>query len=283
MSQRARVATWGAFGSLVLLFLTWYAAFHVGVLERADNAIFRGFTSLQRPRVSHVASFFIHLCNPKPYVYLCMVPPLVALARRRLPVAIAIGAVLLGANVTTQLLKPLLAQPRYSALADGIIWSSAGSWPSGHSTAAMSLALCSVLAAPARLRPLVAAIGGAFAVAVGYSLVTLGSHFPSDVLGGFLVAGTWTMVAVAALLTLRDRRARPVAAGAAARVTLPEALGPPGAALLVALGLATAAAIARPHDVVVYTRAHEAFVVGAAAIGAIGLAIATGVMLALRR
>ena len=41
--------------------------------------------------------------------------------------------------------------------------------------------------------------------------------------------------------------------------------------------------IARPTAVASYARAHEAFVVGASAIAALGLALATGVMLALRK
>lgn len=283
MSQRARIAAGGALCSALLLFVTWYAAFHIAVLEHADGAIFRAFTGLQRPRVNHVAATFVHLCNPKPYVYLCALPPLLALARRRFAVAIAICAILLGANLTTQLLKPALAAPRDGLLAAGVTWVQPGSWPSGHSTAAMSLALCALLAAPARLRPLVATLGAAFAVAVGYSLLALGSHLPSDVLGGYLVATTWTMVAVTALLVLHARLSRPAAGQTASRVTVRAALGPPGVALLVALGLVLLAALARPHDVVAYARAHEAFVLGASAIGAIGLALATGVMLTLRR
>jgi len=38
-----------------------------------------------------------------------------------------------------------------------------------------------------------------------------------------------------------------------------------------------------PHDVVSYARAHEAFVAGAAGIGALGLALSTGVLLTVRR
>jgi len=281
MSQRARIAIGGAVGGIVLLMLAWYAAFHIGVVEHADGAAFRAFTGLQRPRIDQLARFLVQLCDPKPYVYLCAVPLLVAVARRRFAVAVAIAAILLGANVTTQLLKPLLAHPRYAVAVSGIAWSPAGSWPSGHSTAAMSLALCSVLAAPSWLRPLLAALGGSFAVAVGYALLTLGSHLPSDVLGGFLVAGTWTMLAVAALLVVRERPAPPSTAEGAGHVTVRAALGPPGGALLAALGLVVIAALARPHDVVAYARAHEAFMAAAGAIGAIGLALATGVMLTL--
>ena len=38
-----------------------------------------------------------------------------------------------------------------------------------------------------------------------------------------------------------------------------------------------------PHDVVSYARAHEAFVVGAAGIAALSLALSTGVVLSVRR
>jgi hypothetical protein len=41
--------------------------------------------------------------------------------------------------------------------------------------------------------------------------------------------------------------------------------------------------LARPREVYAYAHTHEAFMVGAAAIAALGLALATGVMLALRR
>jgi hypothetical protein len=49
------------------------------------------------------------------------------------------------------------------------------------------------------------------------------------------------------------------------------------------MGLAGLVALARPHSVVAYAQAHTAFVVGAASIGVMGLALATGMMLAFRR
>jgi membrane-associated phospholipid phosphatase len=216
-------------------------------------------------------------------VYFCFVPVLVALARRRLTVALAVAAILLGANLTTELLKPLLAEPRAANLLGGLSPVGAASWPSGHATAAMALALASTIAAPARLRPYVAAAGAAFAVAVSYSFLTLGWHYPSDVFGGFLVAGIWTLLGVAAVFTADARRVGLPVGRSAQRLTVEEALGPPSAALLAALLLAVAVVIARPSEVVSYARLHTTFVVGAATIGALGLALATGVMLALRR
>ena len=96
----------------------------------------------------------------------------------------------------------------------------------------MTLALCAVLVAPPALRTAAAVLGGALAVGVGYALLVLGWHYPSDVLGGFLVAGLWTSLAVAALHRVEapEPARRPewgplIALGAGARVVAAVAVG----------------------------------------------------------
>src|SRR5947209_4907320 len=150
MPRRATTALIAAAFGVLLLIVTWYAAFHIGIFRHADQSIFRGFFDLRhRARIDRVAHFVANLCNPQPYVYLAGVPALIALVRRRVPVAFAVGAILLGSNVTTQLLKPLLAQPRPAGLLGGVSAVPPASWPSGHATAAMALALTMVIAVPA--------------------------------------------------------------------------------------------------------------------------------------
>jgi membrane-associated phospholipid phosphatase len=281
---RPRTALGGAAIGVALLVLVRFLAFHVHAGERADQAILQGFAGLQRPRLNHVASVIANLCDPKPYLVLASIPVLVALVRRRPRTAVIVGLIMLGANFTTQLLKPLLATPRFHDLPGPFV--QAQSWPSGHATAVMSLALCAVIVAPARLRPLVGAVMAAFAVALCYSFLALGWHYPSDVLGGYLVASVWALLGVAALSWLvRRRPASPRAQAETRRVqiSVAEALAP--FALLVAcvLGCAAVVAVARPHEVVSYAAAHKTFVVGAAVIASLGLAIATGASLALRR
>ncbi|MGI8864689.1 MAG: phosphatase PAP2 family protein [Solirubrobacteraceae bacterium] len=284
MPRRAVLALSGAAFGVALLIITWFLAFHLGIAERADQSIYSGFGTLgQHPRLGSVATFIAELCNPTPYVYLAALPFGVALARRRIWAAITIGGILLGANVTTQLLKPLLATPRAAGLLAGHKTVSPASWPSGHATAAMALALCCVLAAPARLRPLASALGAAFAVAVSYSFLSLQWHYPSDVIGGFLVAATWSLVGMAAVFVADSRRRNPAAGEKPVRLSLQETLGPPALALAGALLLALVVVIARPHEVVSYARLHHTFVVGAAAIAAAAMAVATGVTLVLRR
>jgi membrane-associated phospholipid phosphatase len=281
---RPRTALGGAAIGVGLLVLVRLLAFHLYIGERADQAILQGFAGLGRPRVNHVANAIASLCDPKPYMVLAAIPILVALMRRRPRTAVIVGLIMLGANLTTQLCKPLLATTRFHELGGPFV--QAQSWPSGHATAVMSLALCAVIAAPARLRPLVGAVMAAFAVALCYSFLALAWHYPSDVLGGYLVASVWALLGVAALSWLIRRR--PVSPGVQAearrvQVSIAEALAP--FALLVAGVLVCAAvvAVAHPHEVVSYAAAHKTFVVGATVIASLGLAIATGASLALRR
>ena len=278
MPKRAVYAMAGAALAAVLLLITWLLAFHVSFFRHEDANILSGFAGLHRPRSAPIARAIADLCNPNPYVYLCAIVLLIALLRRRPGVALVIVIVIFGANTTTQVLKPLLAAPRPPV--PGIWTIAQASWPSGHATAALSLALCAVLAAPARIRPAVAALGAMFAVAVSYSFLTLTWHYPSDVFGGFLIATAWTLMGIAALLTVRARRGLDLGGEAP---TLRDALRPAAAALLGALLLGVLLALARPHQVIAYAQDHTAFVIGAASIGAAGLMLATGVMLALRR
>jgi membrane-associated phospholipid phosphatase len=273
----------GAAIGVVLLALTWYLSHYVAVVRRLDVNILLGFAQLNRPRLDRLTQFIASLCDPQWYVFLAVIPLAMALARRRPRVAAMIALVLLGANETTQLLKPLLIAPR-----DPVWWSpiAQASWPSGHATASMTLALCTVIAAPPRWRPAVAATMVGFALAVCYSFLELGWHYPSDVFGGFLVAATWTLLGVGGLSSYEARRAIPPTVPGSSRpaaVTVGQALTPMGA-LLGAVGLCVGLILlARPQPVITYARGHEAFVLGVAAIGALGLLLAAGLTLMLRR
>lgn len=284
MPKRARMAFYGAGAGAFALIAVWFATFHIALVRRADRSILIGFTGLQRPRFDALAHFVATLCNPNRYVVLVAVPIIVALVRRRPRHAVAMVAIVLGANLTTQLLKPLLAAPRPIGVNGLSI--NAASWPSGHATAAMTLVLCAVLAAPARRRPLVAALMAAFSIAVCYSFLALHWHYPSDVLGGFLVATTWALAGAAVLLWAEARwpARRSVGADAPREASsVGSVLRPAGAVVACGAAVVAVVALARPHAVISYAGAHSAFVIGAAAIAAAGMAIAGAASLALNR
>ena len=279
----------GAGACLVLLGLVWFAAFHIGFFEHADQSIYVQFGDLgDHGWITFVADHVVSLFNPGFFVLVALVPVVVALLRRRLRVLLAVAAILLGANITTEVLKHLLAAPRPGAYMSGIWPLPINSFPSGHSTAAMSLMAAMVLATPARLRPVVAAVGTLLAIAVGYSVLATGMHYPSDVLGGFLVATIWSLTSVAVLIGADRWRASSAESDShphAARelVSVRALLSAPGLAFVGAVVLAAVYLISRPHGAVSYARAHEALAAGAAGIAALGLTLSTGVLLSIRR
>lgn len=277
MDRRTQLALAGAVVIAALLPLVYLAAVHVGPVHTLDATVLNGFTNLDGPWVEPRATWIATLCNPDRFVWLVAAVIALALLRRRPRTAAAVAIVLAGANVTTQLLKPALGYARTSPLLDDVGQVMAGSWPSGHATASMSLALCAILVAPARLRPWVAALGAAFAVAVTFSFLTLAWHYPSDVLGGFLVATLWTLLAVAALSWTQQRW--PQRARAEQQPPLREALAPAGVTAASAALLAAMVLLARPVQVVEYAEAHTLFVICAGMLATLALALAAGLSL----
>jgi hypothetical protein len=117
MSKRFRTALLGVGGCLALLALIWFAAFHIAFFQRADQSIYLQFGGLQaHGRVEWIASHFVSLFDPNPYVYLVLVLVVAALLRGRPRVVLAVGAIILGANVTTEALKHVLATARAGSL-----------------------------------------------------------------------------------------------------------------------------------------------------------------------
>jgi len=182
---------------------TWVVAALVPITHAHDASALYDFTRLGRPRVDLLANDLLHLLEPGLYTVWSVALVSLALLRRRPRLALAIAVVAPLAPLSAEVLKPLLAHPHaYAGLKD----ITAASWPSGHATAAMTLALCAVLVVPVSVRPLVAALGTCFVFGVGLSLLILAWHMPSDVFGGYLLAALWVSLAVAAVRRVERRR-----------------------------------------------------------------------------
>lgn len=121
----------------------------------------------------------------------------VTLRRHRWPAAVIALGTIVGANLTTQLLKNfLLDRPDR-----GVPTLDFNSLPSGHTTLAASAAAAIFLVVTPRWRPLAAALGGTYAVAAGAATFLNLWHRPADVVAAFLVVGAWTLIG--GLLTMR--------------------------------------------------------------------------------
>ena len=192
-SRTALVATLLCAAGLVATVL---AVRFLAPVQARDVLAFDSFRRLDGPTSSGPLRLIASVGDPLLYVVLGLTAAAVAWARGRQRIALAIPVLLLATGATTQVLKVVLDEGTLKP----------GSFPSGHATAALPLALCAALAAPARLRPAVIAAGAGLAAAVSYAIVSLGWHSPSDILGGFLVAATLTGAAGVVLLRGEERR-----------------------------------------------------------------------------
>jgi hypothetical protein len=167
----------------------------------------------------------------------------------------------------------------------------AEAFPSGHSTAIMSLAIAAVMVSPPRIRPLAALVGGVIALTVGLSVVINGSHFPSDVAGGFLLATAWGLVIAIALRWSEARWPRRERSGRVATAVhqTADVATAAGVATIVLVGTFMAAVVAlaviltRPDDLVDLARGHTAAFVVGCLLTVLAMTLLTGVTLGLRR
>ena len=171
-----------------------------------------------KPSGDTLADAIASLGDPLPMLALLTVACAIALLRGRPRSALAAVLIVVGANITTQLLKVLLAHPRVKLAISGDPFEP-NTFPSGHTTAAASVAVAYAFVAPAALRNLALTLGAGFALAVGVSVVVIGWHYPSDVLGAYLVVACWGFAVLAAIRAIPPRRPRGV--GVNPRTPLP--------------------------------------------------------------
>lgn len=185
-----------AAGCAAALALVWCLAELVPAVHLRDATVLGHFMQLSGPRVNPALRTLLHLLDPTLYVLWGIALVALALARSRPRTALAIAVVLALSPLSAEVLKPLLSHGNagYRGTQLGV-----SSWPSGHATAALTLALCAVLAVPPRWRAVTAVIGILFAAVAGAGLLILAKHMPSDVVGGYLTATMWVALAVAGL------------------------------------------------------------------------------------
>lgn len=185
-----------------------YACFSyfVGTLpgQRLDALAFDG-SRIGAWRVRGTGLELLRVVSNGAVVAVIAVVMVVAVLRRQWLLSLEAAAVVVAANVTTQILK-YWAFERVDLLNNYGLGAN-NSLPSGHTTVAASAVLAALLVVPVRLRQPTALVGVVGIVAFGYATLVGQWHRPSDVVAAVLVTFGYGYVALA---TERFRRkARP--------------------------------------------------------------------------
>ena len=163
-----------------------------------DAVMLHGFTGLDRSAIDPAIRELALSVDPVPFACATLVLVGICAAQRRYWRAATVGAVLIGAGGTAQVLKHLLATPRDPSFGEGFRVEEIG-WPSGHAAAVTALAIAAVIVAPPAWRGVVTLAAGGYAVALGFATLALTWHYPSEVLGGIFLAGVWGAAGLAVL------------------------------------------------------------------------------------
>jgi undecaprenyl-diphosphatase len=121
--------------------------------------------------------------------------------------ALVMGATVVLAQISSEALKAVYNRPRPTLVPHGS-FVYASSFPSGHSTlaAATYLTLAAIIASlerPRRAKVFVFTLAALIIMAVGFSRVYLGVHWPSDVLAGWSLGSLWALAALIVLHAFR--------------------------------------------------------------------------------
>lgn len=247
------------------------AAYGVPRIEQADAAALAGLFRIESTRLDYVVLAGARSADLLPWLAGLMALGWCGLRWGRGRQALAGIAAAFVAVAASQVLKALLAHPRLQAVVEGDVLGPEA-LPSGHATAAMSLAVLAVLCAPSDLQNRAIGLGAFYAWLVGVCLVILAWHLPSDVMAAMLLAAGCGFASLLFAERLpvdfdRSRRSAPTPVLA-------------GAALVVLIGIAAFVyAVAtggdRAGEALAYANANRSAAVAVIAIGVLPGALLT--------
>jgi membrane-associated phospholipid phosphatase len=171
--------------------------------QLVDTAAMRG-GDVEHPRVTEVLTRTLNATQLASLAVVCVLAAAFGALRRRLDLSIAAALLVIGANVTVQLLKAGLSRPELDD------FPAPNSFPSGHTAAAVSAAFVLVLVFPRALRGTVGLVGAGYVAIVAVATVWAEWHRPSDAVAAMLIVLAWGALAVFGVRLRRAGSPRPL-------------------------------------------------------------------------
>jgi membrane-associated phospholipid phosphatase len=196
IGRRVPTAVEGCLAGAIVAVAGLLLVYRVAVRTRRGQAlelIASNGRLIQPPRLQGAAADLLQTISVGSLAVVMMILLGIALLRRQRMLALTTAVMVLGAVVTTEILKrEVFTRPP-------LLGHGPNSFPSGHSTVALSVVMAVIFVQAPHHRTVAALVGVPYALAIGTATVVAGWHRPSDVLGGWLVVGAWSFAGVAAL------------------------------------------------------------------------------------
>jgi membrane-associated phospholipid phosphatase len=192
--------------AVVLVALTYWLAVRTVTGQRIENAALRGADQVSGA-ARLAASDELSWITLSSFALVAALLVLAAWWRGGLRVAVGVGVLLAGSTGITQALKRVvLPRPELIPVTGDY---TGNSFPSGHTTIAMSALFALLIVVPHRWRGVAVAVGSVYAVAIGAQTVTAKWHRLSDTIGADLVVLAVTCAVLAWLTRGGSLRAVP--------------------------------------------------------------------------
>lgn len=175
----------------------------IGFIFTFDLAVEQALYAVRSPQLVQTFIWISELARMPTILGFTAVAVILLVYRKRLPPAIGLLASVLGSVATVTILKEIVARPRPSSHIAAYLetTSSLSSFPSSHATLAVAFygfLLCVMWGVLSPVQKWIkAGAVGIIVLAVGFSRLYLGVHYPSDVLAGYLLGGIFLAVGVA--------------------------------------------------------------------------------------
>ena len=178
----------------------------------ADLVVLRWLGSRGDPRLDSIALDFTAFGSGYALAVIAGVVAAILGGRRHSQHALHLWVALAGGWLLGSTLKRLAGRPRPDVFEWVAPYAGSSSFPSGHSLNAMvaysTLAYLLLRLGPRTLRWWHVVVPMSIVIAlVGLSRVYLGVHYPTDVLGGFLIGAAWAALCASAAEAVERRRA----------------------------------------------------------------------------
>src|SRR5262249_39048496 len=183
----------------------------------ADRRIINLVATLRTPELDHVMLFVTFLGNGQTIIVLAAVALLIALLARRYERAVLILLSLAASSLFFSVIKLLVGRPRPPLEAARIV-QGGFSFPSGHATVSATFygTIAYILIRHVKsevVKVLIGLVADLLVVALGLWRVSLGVHYPSDVVAGWIAGAFWLVLVAVAQHVWSPQSAKPLSSG----------------------------------------------------------------------